>query len=69
MTDPSAPLIPFDVCFPFFGMGDGEDQGEEEDHESESSSLLSVGLSGEFSMVRSVVKIMVPHRSLHGGTR
>ena len=24
MTDPSAPLIPFDVCFPLFGMGDGE---------------------------------------------
>ena len=29
MTDPSAPLIPFDVCFPLFGMGMEKEKEED----------------------------------------
>ena len=29
MTDPSAPLIPFDVCLALFGMGMGMGKGKE----------------------------------------
>ena len=28
MTDPSAPLIPFDVCFPLFGIGEEEEKNK-----------------------------------------
>ena len=33
MADPSAPLIPFDVCFPLFGMGLGKEKEEEKGEE------------------------------------
>jgi hypothetical protein len=37
VTDPSAPLIPFDVCFPLFGMGmEKEKEQEEEERERNS---------------------------------
>ena len=35
MTDPSAPLIPFVICFPLFGMGMGKKKEEEEEKEKE----------------------------------
>jgi hypothetical protein len=35
VTDPSAPLIPFDVFFPLFGMGMGKEKEEEKKEEEE----------------------------------
>jgi hypothetical protein len=38
VTDPSAPLIPFDVCFPLFGLGMGKEKEEEEEKEKRKNS-------------------------------
>ena len=43
MTDPSAPFIPFDVCFPLFGMGMGKEEEKEEEEKEEEEKERKIG--------------------------